>query len=537
MFSQLINKQEQEKAAMDSLIQPSSSLKIVKAPKRPEQKKISRLMKKENLNNHDMHMLGRLIKKETKRTHPREPLEIPQVVKTSRKSIKNDSAYWAKLRPIPLTGAETVQFIKKDSIVKAHSTAYYRDSIRNARQKFKFKDLILGRNYRYGNDSSNFHANFSEPGVINLTGLSFNTVDGFKYALPFRYNLTDALGHRLHTNASVSYAFSRKTIYAQAGANYSYNGIKQRWVSFSAGHMLEDFKGNNGISPWENSIYTMFFEDNFQKFYDKQFISAHWGTEIVNGLLLKAGFQWAKRSPVTNHSDFKVIDLKNRLFTPNIPEIAGIKNWQLAESVAAIGTLQLTYTPRQHYRIRHHVKYPAYSKFPTFTLWYEKSFKNLLGSNVDYDLLKFGVRQRLKVGFDNYLHYSMVAGEYLNNRKLFAPDYTFFNSNNQAVRFSNHFDQFSLPKYYQLFSNKHFFDGYVDFDFGKLLLKRLPLLNKTLIREELKINYVTSESVSNYLEMSYGLHNIFLLMDVDFYIGFQNWEHRQTGVSISINLH
>lgn len=537
VFLRLISKQEKEKAAIDSLTQPSSSIRIMRSSSKPDKKKMAQLMNKQNLTNHEMHKLGRMINKETKRTRSKEPLEIPQVVKASRKSIKNDSTYWAKLRPVPLTGAEMTQFGKKDSIVKAHSTPEYRDSIHDVREKFKFKDIILGRTYKYGNDSSGFHSEFSEPGIIHPLGLSFNTVDGFKYSLPFWYDLTDTLGHRFHANASVSYAFSRKALYAEVGANYRYNGIKQRWVSFSAGHVLEDFKGDKGITPRENTIYTTLFEDNFQKFYDKKFVSAQWGTEIINGLLLKAGFQWAKRSPVINHSGFKIIDVKNREYTPNIPNIAGIQSWQLEESIAAIGTLQLSYTPRQHYRIRHHVKYPAYSKFPTFTLWYEKGFKNLLGSGVDYDLLKFGINQNVKIGFDDHLYYSLVAGKYLNAQKLYAQDYTFFNSNNQVVRFSNPFEQFGLAKYYQLFSYKHFVEGNVNLDFGKLLLKRLPLLNKTLIRENLKISYMKSESVSNYAEISYGLHNIFLLFDVDFYMGFQDWEHRQTGVSISINLH
>lgn len=536
-FLQFIDKRENETAVMDSMAQQTSTVRSVESPAMQEEKKMAQLMKKENLTNREMHKLGRMIKKEAKNTHPRKPLEIPEVVKASRKSIKNDSAYWAKLRPVPLTESEATQFGKKDSIVLAHSTPHYRDSIHDARQKFKFKDVITGRNYLYGNDSSRFHSNLSEPGFIHVLGFSFNTVDGLKYKLPFSYNLSDTLGHRFHLNASASYAFSRKALYADFNTNYEYDGIKRRWLSFSAGHVLEDFKGNKGITSQENTIYTTLFEDNFQKFYDKKYVSVAWGTELVNGFLLKAGLEWAKRSPVINHSNFKIVNVTSREYTPNIPKIEGVKSWQLAENVAALGTLKLTFTPRQHYRIRHHIKYPAYSKYPTFTLLYEKGFKNLLGSDVDFDLLKFGVHQNLKVGFDNYLHYSLLAGQYLNTRKLFAADYTFFSSNNQFVKFSNSLSQFGLVKYYQLFSSKHFIEGHLNLDFGKLLLKRLPLLNKTLIRESLKINYITTESIPNYTEISYGLHNIFLLLDMDFYMGFQNWKYQQMGFSIAVKLH
>lgn len=537
-FLELLNKQEKQRAAvLDSIAQPASTVEVEKSSTNPNQEKMAKLLNKENLSTREMYKLERLINDETKRTLPPKPLEIPERVKVSDKAIKNDSAYWSNLRPIPLTENEVTEFSKKDSVVKVHSTPQYRDSIRDVHQKFKMSDIIIGRSYKYGEDSTRSRSYLSVPGIINVKSPSFNTVDGFTYALPFSFNLSDTLGHRFHTNASVTYAFSRKILYGDVSANYKYNGIKQRWVSFSAGHKLEDYKGDKGITPDENAIYSTLFENNFQKFYDKQFISSQWGTEIVNGLLFKAVFQWAKRSPVSNHSDYKFIDVKNRNYTPNTPEIANIESWQLEESIAAVGMVQVSYTPRQHYRIRHNIKYPAYSDYPTLRLQYEKGFKNLLGSDVNYDLLNFGINQKLQVGFDNYLNYSVEAGQYLNAQKLYAADYTFFNSNDQYVTFSNPNDQFALARYYQLFSNKHFIEAHINLDFGKLLLKRLPLLKGTLIRENLKFSYMTSESVSNYAELSYGLSNIFLLFNVEFNIGFQNLKNPQTGFRISINLH
>lgn len=536
-FLQKLNEQEkQETSILDSIAQPASTVKVEKSQTPSNQKKITQLLNKEELSTREMYKLERLMDKETKRTLPPEPLEIPERVKVTDKAIKNDSAYWTKLRPIPLTGNEVTEFGKKDSIVQVHSTPEYQDSIRDVHRKFKISDLIGGRNYKYGEDSTRFHSNLSVSGLFNLQGLSFNTVDGFTYSLPFSFNLTDTLGRRFHANTSASYTFSRKTMYADGSAYYKYNGVKQRWIKLSAGRKLEDFKGDNSISPYENEIYSMLCENNFQKFYDKRFISMQWGTELINGLQLKAGFQWAQRSPVSNHSAYKFIDVKNREYTPNILDIADISPGQLEESKASTGMLQLTYTPKQRYRIRQHVKYPANSDFPTFKLQYEKGFEDLLGSNVNYDLMKFGISQQLEVGFDDYLNYSCEGGQYLNAKKLYAPDYTFFSSNDQSVTFSNPDNQFALPGYYQLFSNKHFIEGHANLDLDKLLLKRLPLLKGTLIREKLKFSYMTSESVSNYTEFSYGLNNIFLLLDLEFNMGFQNWKDRQMGFRVSINL-
>ena len=528
-------REKQEAAVLDSIVEMEEFLEEKKAAGSKNQQQIAELLEKEELSNREMYKLEKLMDKEAERSLPPEPLEITERVQVSKSAVNNDAGFWNELRPIPLTEAEESEFSKKDSLILASSTPEYKDSIRDIRMKFKVKDLFLGRTYKYGNDSIRFRSDFSIPGLLYRRAGSFNTVDGVSYGLPFSFSLNDSTGRSFRANASGRYAFSRETAYGEAFARYNYNGLKRRWVSISGGKKLEDFKGAKGISSEENELYTLFFEDNFQKFYEKKFLNLSGGTEIINGMQFRGSLEFSNRTPVKNNSSYTFIDWKDKNYTPNVPETV-VDEFLLTGSRSLTAGFEINYTPRQRYRIRDHIKYPADSNFPTFNLQYKKGIKDLAGSDVDFDLLKLGLTQQVRVGFDSHLRYFAEAGKYLNNNQIYFADYTFFNSNDQFLTLTDFDRQFALPAYYRLFSNKHYLEAHAALDMNKFLLKRLPVLNGTMIREKLKMHYMTSESVSNYLELSYGLNGIFLLFDVEFVGGFNNWKDFQTGVRIGINL-
>ena len=526
----------QETALLDSLNKSQSAVQEIPKPTNKNQEKINELLIKEDLSTREMYRLEKLMDKETTRSLPPESLEIPERMTVKRKAVQNDSAYWAKLRPIPLTKTESTEFGKKDSIVARQGTPEYQDSIHTVRSKFKIGDLLSGRSYSYGTDSTKTRSQLSIAGLINLKGLRFTTIDGFSYELPFSYNLTDTLGHALRISSSVRYAFSRQTVYADGSINYRINGVKQQWLGLEGGRRLDDFKGHLGVSNMEYQIYALLMEHNFRKFYENRFFKVNGSTEVCNGLQMTVQFEYARRMPVQNHSDYSVIDFDRRTYSENTPEIAGLQNWQLQESQAATAIIGLTYTPRQRYRIRQQVKYPAGSKYPTVNLDYTRGFKNIFNSDVDYDLLQAGIRQNLSIGFNDQLSYSVKAGQYLTRNKMYAPDFRFIRSNDQWLTLSNPDEQFALPDYYSLFSRNHFEEAHIAASFDKFLLTRLPLINQTLISEKLKFHYYQSESVPDYLEFSYGLNDIFLLFDIEFNLGISNWNQTTHGFRISMKI-
>lgn len=536
LFDEQVQLANQEAMLTDSLSSSQSVVEEVAVPLSRNQQKINEMLSQDDLSNREMYKLERLMDKETQRSMPPEPLEITDPIKVSRDAVQNDSAYWSELRPIPLTTQESTEFGKKDSIVAVQSTPEYQDSIQAARTKFKFSDLLLGRTYRYGNDSTLHQSSLSVSGLINLEGITFTTVDGFAYELPFSFYSSDTLGHSFYAGTSVRYAFSRKTLYADGKLRYRLNGLKQQWLGLKGGRTLEDFKGSKGISNMEYSIYSLLMERNDPKFYENRFINFNGSTEITNGFNLRAELEFAERLPVRNSSSYTFIDYDHRAYTDNIPDISGTEDWQLGQSKSASVALGLTYTPRKRYRIRNQVKYPASSDYPTFELNYKKGLQNLFNSDVDYDILQLGIQQSLSIGFNDQLSYNIRAGKYLNRNRLYAADFDYVQSNEEWLTLANPDKLFALPNYYALYSRNHFVEAHTSFAFDKLLLTRLPILNQTLIGEKVKLHYYNSESSRHYFEFTYGLTDVFLLFDLEFNWGLTDWNHRVSGFKLSMKL-
>jgi len=155
---------------------------------------------------------------------------------------------------------------------------------------------------------------------------------------------------------------------------------------------------------------------------------------------------------------------------------------------------------------------------------------------VDFDFISASVNKSLGLGVTGYLETSISGGGFLNHRKLFAPDFKYFDVNNQLVQFSHNTNRFYLLDYYTSIQSGAFLEAHATYASDKLLLKRLPLLNRTMIQENLFVNYLNTSHKNNYCELGYSLNNIFLMMDAMFVVGFENFKYKSAGVKISINL-
>jgi hypothetical protein len=140
-FLDRMNRQQLQDQQVIETINAEEKSRVATLEKSKTQKRIETIMEKPVLSNRETVKLNRLIKSETERNSPPEPLEIKSSFLVSQKQVNNDSAYWASLRPIPLTQSEKVSFVKKDSFLLVSSKPEFQDSLRDSKRKFKIKHL------------------------------------------------------------------------------------------------------------------------------------------------------------------------------------------------------------------------------------------------------------------------------------------------------------------------------------------------------------------------------------------------------------
>ncbi len=529
------NRQLQDQRIVDSIGAARPKVQET-ANKSTQQKQIDALIQKPSLSNRETVKLNRMIEAESQRNSPPEPLEIKSDIQVSQKQVNNDSAYWASLRPIPLTIQEKTSFAAKDSFLKVAATPEYQDSVRDSKRKFKIKHLLFGKTYDYSVDSIRRTNRFSIPNLTDPTSLSFNSVDGLRIRLPFSYSYSDSTGRMFRLSPTLAYAFARQKVDVELTWLQRMDGMTNSLISFSLGTSTEDFNRISGLSTITNDFYTLWIEENYKRFYRRDFLQATASRDLANGLNLAVTVAYSNNFQLENHSNFSIINYDNKEIQPNIPVNETLNPWQLENHQSFDSRIVLEYTPRLRYRVRDHVKIYADSKFPTFSAEYKGAFSGVLGSDSRYDLVKLGIRQKLDVGIDDHFSYSVNVGKFVKKQAVYFEDFEHFNTQSTGFMFSSYENSFRLLPFYTYSTSNQLLETNLNWQSRRLILKQLPLIEKSSASENLFLNFLHTPELTSYVETGYGLYNLFLLLNIEGVAGFENGKYHSAGLRVSLNL-
>ena len=512
-------------------------------------KQIEKILSKQELTNRDMTKLAGLMEKESKSSQSdsaKKSLEVKEKTThvVEKDAAKKDSAYWAEIRPIPLSEAEFKSLRLRDSLkTKLALKDEKSDTLKKVNKKeSKFKRTL--REVGFGHtwsDSTGFSFNFR--GVIKLSSLSFNPIDGFIYGTDFRISKLWKGGKSLTVSPSFRYAFSRQQLMWRLSSQYRFNQLNPGYLYLRAGMTSKELNNNGGIDPFLNSMTCLLLEENYMKLYESTYITPGIRTEITNGLNADVGITFENRRILSNSTDFSFINT-SKDYTENVPD-----NPYLKDSYGPVNLLQsqrhgnitttITYTPRQRYRIRGERKIPMGSDWPTFSLTWKHGI-NEYPENVPlwkhFDMIKFEASKRKDIGAFGEYNWQFRSGGFLNNINIPFYDFSHFSSQPIPVLLNNYRDAFMLPGYYSLSTPEFFTEAHAKYTTPYLLLKLLPGLSNTLIRENLTGSVLWSRYNKCYTEAGYSLSEIFFMGEVGVYAGFENLIFRSIGVKLVLKI-
>ena len=427
-----------------------------------------------------------------------------EVLFFEKEANKKDSLYWKEIRPVPLTLEELVDYKVKDSVQDIRKSQKYLDSIDAKNNAFKLGDMLFG--YSYDNTFKEKYFRMDSP----LATINFNTVQGWYMGLGLNYTkLSKEKGTRFNINTNLGYGFSDETFRPKGEISYRFNNFSRPYLKLGGGNEMAQFNPANPISPIINGISTLFFEDNYAKFYDKTFANIFYSQEIVNGIYLFTDLGYEQRKPVFNTTDYVTVDDKDDRYTSNNPlnpddfENAAIDKHNLFKLLLST-------------RIRFGQKYMNYpdgkfnvfgSKYPTLYLGLEKGFA---GSNSDYnfDQLKIKLTQDFSVGDKGDFSYNLRAGTFLNAKSISFVDHQHFNGNETHVSTENQLESFYLLPYYALSTNKNYFEAHAQHNFKGFIMGKVPLLNKLNANLIIGGKLLSTSDNKPYSEFSIGLGNL-----------------------------
>jgi len=451
-----------------------------------------------------------------------------EVIKATEDANEKDSLYWEKNRPIPLTDEERRNYFKKDSLQELRSSKEYLDSLDRETNKFHWTDLLGSYTYFRRHNKTSY--TIGSP----LTTFNFNTVQGLNLYLNTGFSKTFENKNTFTISQNLLYGFSNYRWGYSLDASYAYNPSKFARISFNGGITPMQYNSLNPISPLVNSLYTLLDGHNYMKIYEKSWIGVNHISELSNGIVMRAGLEYAGREALVNTTDYTWVKSDRRRFTSNDPQDPNNTNPAFAWNTSLKMYVAFRFRIKQKY-MSIPEKTILGSKYPDFTLAYIKGIPNFLGSDVDYDVLKVGIEGNQKLGLFGVLQYRGLYGVFLNNRKMEFMDYHHFNGNRTIFgRFR--LNSFQLLDYYDNSTNKSYVEACAEHHFNGFIFNKIPWVRKARPRAVVGFRYFTSEFSNNYFEISAGIENIFTAFRVDFVAGYEAGNNVRTGIVVGIGL-
>ncbi|MBT8256327.1 MAG: DUF5686 and carboxypeptidase regulatory-like domain-containing protein [Bacteroidia bacterium] len=419
---------------------------------------------------------------------------------------KKDSLFWKEVRPVPLTSEEQNDYIRKDSLQELRKSRKFLDSLDAKGNKFGALDPLFG--YTYTNTFRKWNLEYNAP----LPGVHFNTVQGWNSAIGLNFfKWYDENRTRwINANVSADYGLSEDRLRFTGSISKNFNRINRLRLGLSGGNAVRQFNSERPISPIVNTISTLFFERNYMKVYELIYIQGNWSQELFNGLRIFADVSYEKRKPLFNTTTYVTLPRDEIVYSSNNPldptdfDTPAINEHNLVkvqvDAFITFGQKYMTY-PDGKFNL-------GGGKYPRLRFRFESG---LAASESKYNFSQISARlnQSVDVGNVGDFAYNLKGGTFFNAKDISFVDYQHFNGNETRVGTSFRYTNvFNLLPYYQLSTNKNYFEGHFEHNFEGWILGKIPGINQLNFNLVTGAHLLATQNNNPYSEVSVGIDNI-----------------------------
>ncbi|WP_143959978.1 DUF5686 and carboxypeptidase regulatory-like domain-containing protein [Litoribacter populi] len=456
-------------------------------------------------------------------------------------ATKRGLSYWDSIRPVKLTAEELKGYQRDDSLAVVEAAKMDKKDTtarKKVSKKFDPLSVIMGGSYSFGGGKS---AGFDE----NLFKTGFNTVEGWKFGFSgyLRYAKVDTVGvtdqkktTEYLLRPTFRYGFASNQPYlkgdlyrnVKAGATNSRIGVR-------GGRYIEQFNGDEPISEFVNTLYTLIMRQNFMKLYEQDFLELYHSRRLNETFSYSGSVKWAERRELFNQSDGSFFYEETRDFTPNRPASLESNPTNFQNHQALIVNASARWRPGVKYGVRNGRRYAIYDRAPEFNFSYTKGIPNFRGmTSTDFDLLEAGLEHSFVFGVSGRLDFNVNVGTFLNNDRMYFMDYKHFGGNRTIFSNMGVASNYRFLDYYRFSTQSDFISSIVHYQFRKFLFTQLPMLRYSGLRENLFFNYLKTANSPHYIEVGYSLDQLFRIFRLEVGAGFENGRYSTSGVRFGV---
>ena len=435
-------------------------------------------------------------------------------------SFRGDSAYFDSIRPIALSGSEEKLYsdyaYREDTItvvVPKQSKVFW-----GSVGEFLLNDINI--------DLSSMGSVRCSP-IINPLLLSYSKSNGFSWRQDFRFNRLFTNDKLLKIVPRIGYNFTRKEFYWSMNSDFEYFPQRQGIIHIGVGNgnriyssdVLEDLKSI------PDSIFD-FNQIHLDYFHDLYFNLRH-SIEVVNGLNIIVGASIHRRTPVKK-SQLVVMDPE---FDVPSEVVDKVKN----AYISFAPRLRVEWTPCMYYYMNGNRKINLRSRFPTFSVDYERAIKGFFKSTGQYERIEFDLQHHINLNLMRNFFYRFGFGFFTNQDEMYFVDFQNFTRNNLPSGWNDDIGgMFHLLDGRWYNSSNKYARAHFTFEAPFLFMRHLMKYSRYVQNERLYASALMVPHLTPYIELGYGIGTH--VFDFGLFVGFANWGYSQIGCKFTFEL-
>ncbi len=453
-------------------------------------------------------------------------------------AYKRDSSYWEQIRPMPLTDYEVRGYERQDSIAAIPPAPDEKDRTPDTlslsiseegfaanvkpRKKFSLSHLITGGRY-----------DISDKTFLQLKGplqsVKYNTVDGLHGGYEIELGNIQKQNINWEISPGIRYAISREA--------FNYEGkirlFGKGWnLQFNGGNQVRQYNYDHPLSPWSNSLYTLFANRNYLKEYEQKFFRARYEQSITGAMGIDVSAEYGDRKRLINTTDIVFIDDKKLLFTSNDPFhlVGGPGVFDHHEAIITEASLWIK--PFWEYHVQRGTKRKEYSKSPMLTLRYRKGWGEAYHP---FDFISADIEYKWPIGAGSLLSMNMSGGSFIGDVKpVYFHDFVHFPGNRLLEAPMDPVSSFRMLDYYTYSTNDKYFYGLFNYQFRRFGLTQMNYFRRQGIRENLLFNVLLTPESHQYAEVGYAINYILRLLRLEFVTSWQDYKYQAFAVRFGV---
>ena len=517
-----------ELEVVDDKLNKELANQMEKARKKdPEQAEaIEKLSQGEELTRKELRKMMREYEKEERKEQAEPDVVINTAMEIDSNAYKPDSAFWAEVRPIPLTEYEVKGYEWQDSIAQAEEVEADTEGAGNTRRSgdFEFFDLLFGGSYKVGKRT---YVGYDSP----LMDIQFNPVEGWNGTGSLTYQRRRD-HYDLDIGTDLRYGFAWRRFNMRLYTEHEFGQNKQHELALEGGRFVQQYNWENPVPELFNTVYTL-FNENYVHMFEKEYAQLRYRRDWASDATLRLGAEWAHRRNIADYFARKWIP-EDDAATPNWPENEEVTYPLAAREKAFVVTAGVEVRPWQKYRIRNGNRRPLEDSSPTLGLSYRGGLSGVAESVTNYDLLEFTYRHKIPVGVRGILDLRVNAGAFLNDEYIGFADFKHFPGNELIFTASDPVASFRMLPFYQNSTQQEFVAAHAHYQFRKFLFTQIWEVQMLGIRENVFTNYLYTPTSEQYFEVGYGIDNIFRVLRLELVTSFRDGRYENFGVRIGV---